>query len=150
MSTKPLLIFFALLCITTLGNTQSSSSSKKMTTHSTNTDAAAIFNGAWKTEDGKSFNVMHDGYFNSVAQDSSGKWEDVHAGTYTVNGDNTISFKVLYSFWPDHVGSVNTAEYSGSGDVIKIRHFKKLTDANGQDITSQVTRPDWITIMRMK
>ena len=150
MSTKSLLFVFVLLCITILGNAQASTSKKKMASKGASMNEASIFNGAWKSEDGKSFNVMHDGYFNVVGQDSSGKWEDVHAGTYTVNGDNTISFKVLYSFWPDHVGAVNTAEYSGSGDTLKVRNFKKLTDANGNDVTSQVPRPDWMTIIRMK
>jgi hypothetical protein len=93
---------------------------------------------------------MHDGYFNSVAQDSTGKWNDVHAGTYTVNNDNTITFKVLYSSYPDHVGSLNTAEYTLTGDNLKMRHFKKLIDAQGKDITDQMPKDVWETAVRLK
>ena len=75
-----------------------------------------LFNGAWRTVDNKGFSVMHDGYFNAVGQDSTGKWNDVHAGTYTVDSDSTITFKVLYSSYPDHIGASNTAEYSITGD----------------------------------
>lgn len=115
-----------------------------------NQGAMAAFNGAWKSDNGKGFSVMHDGYFNSVAQDSTGKWADVHAGTYTVNNDNTITFKILYSSYPDHVGAENTAEYTLSGETIKLRHFKKLIDANGKDITDQMPKDAFETMMRMK
>ena len=110
----------------------------------------ALFNGAWRSGDNKGFTVMHDGYFNSVAQDSTGKWNGVHAGTYTVNNDNTITFKVLYSSYPDHVGSLNTAEYTLTGDNLKMRHFKKLIDAQGKDITDQMPKDVWETAVRLK
>lgn len=93
---------------------------------------------------------MHDGYFNSVGQDSAGKWDDVHAGTYTVNSDNTITFKILYSSWPDHVGAENTAEYTVSGETIKLRHFKKLVDPQGKDLTDQMPKDAWETMTRLK
>jgi hypothetical protein len=109
-----------------------------------------IFNGAWRSEDNKGFSVMHDGYFNVVGQDSTGKWNNVHAGTYTVNNDNTITFKVLYSSYPDHIGSLNTAEYTMSGETVKMRHFKKLIDATGKDITDQMPKDVWETLTRLK
>jgi len=150
MNSKILLFVFTLLCITTLSNAQVSASKKKAASESTNMNSAAFFNGAWKSDDGKGFSVMHDGYFNAVGQDSTGKWDAVHAGTYTVNGDGTITFKVLYSSYPDHVGSSNTAEYTVNGETVKMRHFKKLVDANGKDMTDQMPKDAYETITRMK
>jgi hypothetical protein len=147
MNTKSLLLGFALLFVFMISNAQTSSK-KNASAQGANT--AAFFNGAWKSDDGKAFSVMHDGYFNSVGQDSAGKWDAVHAGTYTVNGDGTITFKVLYSSYPDHVGSANTAEYTVSGETVKMRHFKKLVDANGKDMTDQMPKDAYETITRMK
>jgi hypothetical protein len=120
------------------------------TAQSQQTTPAQMFNGAWLTTDNKGFSVMHDGYFNSVAQDSTGKWGDVHAGTYAVNDDNTITFTVLYSSYPDHIGAKNTADYTFTGETLKLHHFKKLIDANGNDITDQMPKDAWETSTRLK
>lgn len=112
--------------------------------------AASSLNGAWQSEDQKGFSILHDGYFNSVGQDSTGKWSNMHAGTFTVNSDNTITFKVLYSSYPDHVGSLNTAEYSLSGETLKLHHFKKLITGDGKDITDQMPKDARDTMMRLK
>ena len=136
MSTKSLLLGAALLFVFTVSNAQPAT--------------PALFNGAWRGAENKVFSVMHDGYFNAVAQDSTGKWNSVHAGTYTVNDDNTITFKILYSSYPDHVGSLNTAEYTINGDTLKMRHFKKLIDAQGKDITDQMPKDVWETVVRLK
>jgi hypothetical protein len=138
MSTKTFLFAATLLFLFTASNAQTAGSQKN------------FFNGAWRTLDNKGFSVMHNGYFNAVGQDSTGKWNSVHAGTYTVNNDNTITFKVLYSSYPDHIGSANTAEYSISGDTVKMRHFKKLIDAQGKDITDQMPKDAWETSVRLK
>ena len=136
MKTKSLLLGAALLFFFTASKAQTATS--------------ALFNGAWRSADNKGFSVMHDGYFNSVGQDSTGKWNTIHAGTYTVNNDNTITFKVLYSSYPDHIGASNTAEYTISGDTLKMRHFKKLIDAQGKDITDQMPKDAWETVVRLK
>jgi hypothetical protein len=112
--------------------------------------ASDYFNGAWRSNDNKGFSVMHNGYFNTVGQDSTGKWNQVHAGTYTVNNDNTITFKVLYSSFPDHIGAANTAEYTMSGETVKMRHFKKLIDAQGKDMTDQMPKDAWETMTRVQ
>ena len=62
----------------------------------------------------------------------------------------SITFKVLYSSYPDHVGSANTAVYSITGDNVKMRHFKKLVDAQGKDITDQMPKDAWETSTRLK
>ncbi|MEP6595354.1 MAG: hypothetical protein ABJA71_05375 [Ginsengibacter sp.] len=136
MSTKSFFLGAALLFFFTIGNAQ--------------TTGSALFNGAWRNVDNKGFSVMHDGYFNAVGQDSAGKWDNVHAGTYTVNNDNTITFKVLYSSYPEHIGSLNTAEYTLTGETLKIRHFKKLVDAQGKDMTDQMPKDAWETVVRLK
>jgi hypothetical protein len=136
MKSKSFFLGAALLFFFTVSNAQKTGS--------------ASFNGAWRSVDNKGFSVLHDGYFNSVEQDSTGNWNSVHAGTYTVNGDNTITFKVLYSSYPEHVGSLNTAEYTMKGDTVKMRHFKKLIDAQGRDITDQMPTDVWVTAVRLK
>lgn len=136
MSTKSFLLGTALLFFFTVSNAQ--------------TAGSAVFNGAWSRADNKGFSVMHDGYFNAVAQDSTGKWNSVHAGTYIVNNDNTITFKALYSSYPDHIGSLNTAEYTITGDTLKMRHFKKLIDGQGNEITNQMPKDAWETAVRLK
>jgi len=144
MNTKTFLLAATLLFFFTATNMQTALSQSK------SQDKAAVFNGAWKTSDNKAFAIMHDGYFNTVSQDSSGKWDEVHAGTYTVNNDNTITFKILYSSFPDHVGAENTAEYTLTGETLKMRHFKKLIDAQGKDITDQMPKDAWETSTRLK
>ena len=112
--------------------------------------AASLLNGAWQNDDNKGFTVIHDGYFNSVGQDSTGKWTNVHAGSFVVNSDNTVTFKVLYSSYPDHIGSLNTAEYSISGETMKMHHFKKLVNGDGKDITDQMPKDVRETMTRVK
>lgn len=141
MNTKTFLSVATLLFFFTAINPQTAQSQKK---------SAAIFNGAWQSMDNKGFSVMHDGYFNAVGQDSTGKWDAVHAGTYTVDSDSTITFKVLYSSYPDHIGSANTAAYYITGETVKMRHFKKLVDATGKDITDQMPKDVWETSTRLK
>jgi hypothetical protein len=152
MSTKPFFFSVALLFVFTASNAQTSASKKKTTSQTSTQSASTLFNGAWQSTMGeqKAFSVMHDGFFNSVAQDSSGKWGEVHAGTYTVNGDNTITFTVQYSSIPDHVGAANTAEYMVSGETVKLRHYKKLVDAQGKDWTDQMPKDAWETMTKAK
>ena len=148
MSTKIFTLIANLLFFFTAGNIQTVQAQKKEQSGTQN--VAAFFNGAWRDADNKGFSVMHDGYFNTVGQDSTGQWNSVHAGTYTVNNDNTITFKVLYSSDPEHTGSLNTAEYTITGDTLKMRHFKKLINAQGEDVTDQMPKDAWDTLTRFK
>ena len=120
------------------------------TSNGQQTNKSASLNGAWQSADNKGFTIIHDGYFNALGQDSTGKWANVHAGTYTVNDNNTVTFKVLYSSFPDHIGSLNTAEYSIVGETMKIHHFKKLVNGEGKDITEQVPKDAKETMTRLK
>ena len=144
MRTKTFLITAMLICLFAAANAQHT------TPPAGNNKAATFFNGAWQGSENKSFVVIHEGYFNAVGQDSTGKWAAVHAGIITVNNDNTVTFKVLYSSYPDHIGSLNTAEYTVNGETVKMRHFKKLVTAEGKDITDQMPKDAWETLTRMK
>lgn len=150
MSRQSLFLAVILFFFFTASNAQTNHSQKKTTSQKGGQNATSFFNGAWISNDNKGFSVMHDGYFNSVSQDSTGKWDDVHAGSYTVNNDKTITFKVLYSSYPDHVGSLNTAEYTISGETVRMRHFKKLIDAQGKDITDQMPKNAFDTMTKAK
>jgi len=150
MNAKNFVCAVTLLFIFGTSNAQTTQAAKKTKTHSGSQSGMLFLDGAWNSDDNKGFSVMHDGYFNTVAKDSVGKWDDVHAGTYTVNNDNTITFKVLYSSYPDHVGASNTAEYTVSGNTIKMHHFKKLIDAQGKDITAQMPKDAWETMTRVQ
>lgn len=145
MKTRRFLFITAFLFVIIASNAQTTQGHTK-TTNSVIKDASFI-NGAWRSEDNKAFDLMHDGYFNFLAQDSSGKWNDVHAGSYVINKDNTITLKVLYSSDPEHVDALNTAEYLISGQTLKIRHFKKLIK-HGVDVTDQVPKQEWVTMVR--
>jgi hypothetical protein len=109
---------------------------------------ASKLSGGWLSVDGKDFTVMNDGFFASVSKDSTGAWSENHAGSYTVDNANTISFKVLYSSFPDHIGALNTTEFELKGNMLTIKWFKKLVDAKGQDITSQVPQGTQTQYMR--
>lgn len=83
---------------------------------------------------------MNDGFFSSVGQDSTGKWADTHAGSYTVDNSNMVTLKVLYSSFPDHIGALHTVEYEINGDNLTMKWFKKLVDAKAGDITAQMPK----------
>lgn len=146
MKTRRFLFITALLFVINASNAQTTQANTKTT--SSVIKVASFINGAWRSEDNKSFNLLHDGYFNFFGQDSAGNWNDVHAGSYVINKDNTITLKVLHSSDPDHVDALNTAEYLISGRTLKIRNFKKLIK-HGVDITNQVPQREWVTMVRV-
>lgn len=111
---------------------------------------AASLSGAWESMDHKEFALMSDGFFSSISEDSTGMWKETHAGTYTMDNANTITYKVLYSSFPDHVGALNTAEYEMKGETLTIKWFKKLIDAKGVDITAQMPKDTQTQYVRVK
>src|SRR5688500_318363 len=113
MRLKKILPAMALVFVFLSTNAQTTASQKKAPAQTSNKNAQSFFNGAWQGTIGesKSFVVMHDGYFNHSGIDLTGKWEATEAGTYTVNSDSTVTFKILYSSQADHVGGENTAGY---------------------------------------
>ena len=106
--------------------------------------------GAWQSVDHKAFMMMNDGFFSGVSEDSTGIWRDIHAGTYIIDNANTITFKVLYSSFPSHVGALNTVEYEMIGETLTLKWFKKLIDAKNGDITAQMPKDLQTQYMRVK
>jgi hypothetical protein len=94
--------------------------------------------------------MSDDGFFSSIGQDSTGRWASTHAGTYTLDNANTLTFKALYSSYPDHIGSVHTVEYEIKGENLTIKWFKKLLDANQGDITAQMPKGEQTQYVRAK
>jgi hypothetical protein len=106
--------------------------------------------GAWQSVDGKEFSIMNDGFFSAIGQDSTGRWAATHAGTYTIDNANTLTFKVLFSSFPDHIGALHTVEYAVKGDNLTIKWFKKLVDAKEGDITAQAPKDQQTQYVRAK
>jgi hypothetical protein len=119
-------------------------------TNSSQTKNFSPISGAWLSADHKDFMIMNDGFFSSVSQDSTGIWRDTHAGTYTIDNANTITLKVLYSSYPDHIGALNTIEYDIKGEALTMKWFKKLIDAKGVDITAQMPKDSQTQYIRAK
>ncbi|MCU7547582.1 hypothetical protein OCK74_00585 [Chitinophagaceae bacterium LB-8] len=129
--------FFFFYCT---ANAQQAPSKKKTQKESKSQSSSPAFNGAWQSVDDKEFAIVNDGFFSSVAQDSTGIWRNTHAGTYTVEGNNSITFKVLYSSFPGRIGSLQTVDYELNGDTLIIKWFKKLVDAREGDITNRMPK----------
>ena len=93
---------------------------------------------------------MNNGYFTSIGQDSTGRWSSTHAGSYTVDGNNSLTLNVLYSSFPDRIGALHTIEYNVNGDNMTIKLFKKLIDAKQGDITAQMPKDVQTKYVRAK
>ncbi len=128
MNTKAFFFAVMLLIGFTTGNAQTKQP-QKQSPQSKSQKLSSVLNGAWRSQDGKGFTVIHDGFFNSVNQDSTGKWNDVDAGSYTIGNDNTVTLKTLYSSYPHHISSIHTSEYKINGETLELKFFKKLIDA---------------------
>jgi len=112
--------------------------------------AYSPIDGAWQSADHKEFSILMDGFFSSIAEDSTGMWKNTHAGTYTVDNANTLTLKVLYSSWPEHVGALHTVEYDLQGETLTLKWFKKLIDAKQGDITAQLPQGTQTQYVRVK
>ncbi len=134
-----LLLFFSLV------NEAVAQSAKSKTGNNTN-----ALNGAWlrvyyyngkTTTSGepKEFALVHDGFFSSIGQDSTGRWSNTHGGIFEISG-NTMKNKLLYSSHKDQLGSTNWTEYELKGDTLIMKWFKKVVTANGQDITARMPK----------
>ena len=142
----PLLLIVSFFLSVTSINAQTAVSKTKYIV----TNADGPLTGAWVSTDHKQFAIMNDGFFSAIGEDSTGIWRDMHAGTYTIDNANTITYKVLYSSFPDHVGSLHTAEYEIKGETLTIKWFKKLIDAKGADITAQMPKGTQTQLVKAK
>src|SRR4051794_34561863 len=141
-------LFLIIVCLLLVFNASYSQTTKEHVKRpNSGIKDASFINGAWRREDNKEFDIMHEGYFNFLGQDSTGNWNNVHAGSYVINKDHPISLKVLYSSDAEHIDAVNTAEYQISGRTLKIKNFKKLIK-HGVDVTHEVPKQEWMTMVR--
>ena len=145
MTTKAFLLMSVLLFLAIKSDAQSTNAS---TTKSSIANDAAFFNGAWKSDDNKIVTIFFNGYFNFIEKDFAGNWNIVHAGSYVINNDKTFSGKAEYTSHPEHFGMVNTADYEISGSNLKMKMFKKLITGRGVDISAQIPKQEWITLVR--
>ena len=104
----------------------------------TEQNAKSSLSGAWFSSDSKEFLVMHDGFFSSIAQDSTGKWTEAYAGTYTFDDANTITLKATHSSIAYRIGYLHTIDYKLNGDNLTFKLFKKLVDPKAGDVTSRM------------
>ena len=111
---------------------------------------ASTLNDAWQriysyhgntatTGEPKEFVIMCDGFFSSVGQDSTGRWNVTHAGTFEVSG-NTLKNSLRYSSHPERIGATHWVEFEVNGDTLTLRFFKKFITAQGQDLTAQMPK----------
>jgi hypothetical protein len=139
-----LVVCFCFATFTTTAQTPASQ------TNTSGKNNAAPLNGAWLSSDGKEFAIMNDGFFSSIEQDSTGKWVNTHAGTYTIDNANTITLKALYSSFPDHIGALHTVEYELKDESLTMKWFKKLVDPKQGDITAQMPKGRQTQFVRAK
>lgn len=138
-------LFIVGFCFTlTSTNAQTASSGTKSFSKKT----SSPIDGAWQSVDHKGFVMMNEGFFSALGQDSTGIWRDTHAGTYTVDNANTITFKTLYSSEPTDMGGFMTVEYEMKGEALTIKFFKKVIDAKGADITAQLPKDVQVQYVR--
>ena len=122
-----------------LGNNLQAQNSK-----ASNKASLSVLNGAWdavwKGADGTQLRehcLYYNGFVTNIGQDSTGAWKDIHSGTYEISG-NMYKQKILYSSFPDRIGIIHWQEFKIKGDTLYLTFFKKLIDANGKDVTSQM------------
>lgn len=106
----------------------------------TSKNAGASLSGTWLSVDNKEFLIMNDGFFSSVAQDSTGKWSEFHAGTYTLQNGHTAILKVSHSSFAYRIGYLHTIEYKLEGDKLTFNLYKKMIDPKAGDVTDRMPK----------
>ena len=64
MNTKALFFSFLLLIVFTTGNAQTKQPQKK--SPPSKSQKLSVLNGAWRSQDGKGFTLIYDGFYNSI------------------------------------------------------------------------------------
>ena len=131
--TASLFIVFAITIVSCNPN-------EKAQSQPTSKSSVTPLEGAWElvSPDGKitQFKMWHNGFFSLIMQDSSGKWSDAGAGSYSVDG-NTYKETFHYCSIPEFVGASNWQTYELKGDTLYFNGFNKVVYADGSDRTSQ-------------
>ncbi len=137
------LILSASFIVLFVANAKAQTSKNK----SGNRSSISVLNGAWQTnwenDNSKAprieFSVLHDGFFSNVSQDSTGAWQETHAGTYEISG-NIYKQKILYSSHAERMDMTHWIDFKIKGDTLYLNFFKKLIGPKGEDMTSQMQR----------
>ena len=93
---------------------------------------------------------MCDGFYSSIAQDSTGKWSETYAGTYTMDNANTITLKASHSSIAYRIGYLHTIEYNLEGDSLTFKLYKKLIDPKAGDMTLRMPKDIQTQYVRAK
>lgn len=135
-----LVFSFSFISVTTIAQSTNSNIEKK----------SDPISGSWYSVDNKEFLMMTDGFYSTVAQDSSGKWSTIHAGTYSIENGNSVTFKVNLSSFAYRVGYLHTIEYELNGENLTIKWYKKIIDPKAGDITMRLPKGQQTVFVRAK
>src|SRR5690606_1474207 len=135
---KKMLLYFLVVSFFKFSTITTAQTFNSTTTIAENGDDP--ISGAWLSVDNKDFIIMSDGFFSSVAQDSTGKWTETHVGSYILDNTNTITFKVNHSSFAYRIGYLHTIEYELNGDNLTIIWYKKMIDNKGNDLTARMPK----------
>ncbi len=120
----------------------------------------ATLNGGWqrivvkvngKMEDNppQEFRVYNNGFFSIIGRDSTGAWKETHGGTYEIS-NNLYKEKIIYSSYPDRMGSTHWQQFNMKGDTVTFRLFNKLINANGEDVSATMPKIEMICVRAKK
>ena len=82
------------------------------------------------------FKLFNKGFFCFIMNDSLGNFHSAGAGPYEING-NTYKETVSYYSDPKNVGTSDWQEWEMKGDTLIFYGFKKVTLADGTDVTKE-------------
>jgi hypothetical protein len=143
MSFNILVAIFCFLSTTTIAQTRTST---KISAKKSNSSLS----GAWHSVDNKEFLIMSDGFFSSIAKDSTGNWTETYAGTYTIDNANTITLKATHSSFAYRIGYLHTIEYNLTGDNLTFKLYKKLIDPKAGDMTARMPKDQQTQYVRAR
>ena len=142
-------ILFAVLAVLCFSSTITVAQNTVSNTKTPKNENSSL-SGAWQSVDNKEFLIMNDGFFSSVAQDSTGKWTEFHAGSYTVGNPNTATLKVTHSSFAYRIGYLHTIEYGLKEGNLTLKFYKKMIDPKAGDITDRMHKGLQMQYVRAK
>ena len=100
---------------------------------------STLYNGTLTTpkRSPSQFKMFHDGYCSFLMYDDAGNFAMAGAGTYKIDG-NQYQETLTYCNEPAWIGMTDWQEWEMKGDTLIFSGFKKVTKADGTDVTK-----DW-------
>ena len=89
------------------------------------------------------FKIFNEGYFCFIMYDSLGNFYKAGAGPYEVNGN---MYKETVNYYSDtkFIGTSDWQQWEMKGDTLIFYGFKKVTMADGSDVTDALGRDNFI------